>query len=455
MQNRIARAELLVKLRSLRYDMNPNIFDVQDLSVVNVCCELSQRQSEEIGLMVPGINYGSYFYFQHQQEIEEVRGLTACLEHLVHVYSSSTSARFGGASDTNRVQRCTQEEDNRELVYSSQQDIHQRPPTQPLADTVTQQQQHCALFDLPDCIFNSILDRVSAGAICSVLRTSCKQMRATLNETWWTEYCQHKLSGWKGFGYDLIQTRSGSAMDLAMRLCPLLLQADWQFAAAAAEYELAIVLGQGPQEAYAELAWLKLFGREGLPKGMEESLQVAEAGMRLGCVHCTGIVAYCFTDGCERLKIDRVRALQLARESAAAGSRYGQFVLGRLHWFGWGGLAMNVAEGLMHFRLAAAQGLDQAQRWLGMMYRVGSGLAPDQAEALRWYRKAADQGLPYACYEVAHCYEDGRGVAANRTKAIRWYKVALAAGWSDAANHLRRFGLDRDDSNEYDDNDDQ
>ena len=341
------------------------------------------------------------------------------------------------------AQSSTNQEDlegNHELAPASQE-ITQRPSSQPQAST--QQPQQSVLFNLPKDVFDSILDRVNPGVICSVLRPSCMQMRATLNETWWTQYCQRKLSGRQGFAYDLMRTRSGSAMHLALRLYPLLLQADWQFAAAAAEYKRAIALGQGPSESYAALAWLLMFGREGLPQGRPESFQVAEAGMRLGCVHCTGIVAHCLLEleGSGSAVMDRVRALQLARESAAAGSRYGQFVLGRMHWFGWGALVPNAAEALVHFRLAAAQGLEQAQRWHGIMYTVGSGVAQDHTEALRLYRQAADQGLPYACNEVACCYERGRGTAADRAEAIRWYKIALAGGWRDAAQALRRLGV--------------
>ena len=342
-----------------------------------------------------------------------------------------------------RVQRDEQDKDGLRHINESQE-IAERQPLQLFK--ATQRPQHSALLSLPKDLFDSVLDHVNAGAICSVLRMSCKQICSTLNEIWWTQYCQRKLSGREEINCDAIKTRSGSAMHLALWLCPLLLRADWQFAAAAAEYERAIALEQMPSEAYAELSWLLIFGRDGVPKNEAKGLQVAEAGKRLGCMHCRGVVAHCIVEGfLGGVEMGSLRdsqllvALQLARESAAAGSRYGQFVMGRLHWFVGEGRANNTASVHMYFRPAATQGLDQAQWHLGIVYGVGDGVAQDSAEALRWHRLAADQGHPQACYYVSLSYELGLGIGADRAEAVRWYKIALSAGWSYAAVGLRRL----------------
>ena len=168
MHERKLRAGLLAELRSLRYDMVQNLFDDDDLKVP---CELRLGAPRIIN------THGhpcSTLYLDHQQQMEDVLGLTAYLVQLVQVYSSSTPARAGDASCIKRVQSANQEEGNHELVPASQE-IAERPSSQPLAST--QQPQHSVLLNLPKDVFDSVLDRVNPGVICSVLRTSCMQMR--------------------------------------------------------------------------------------------------------------------------------------------------------------------------------------------------------------------------------------------------------------------------------------
>ena len=126
--------------------------------------------------------------------------------------------------------------------------------------------------------------------------------------------------------------------------------------------------------------------------------------------------------------------------SAGEDSKYGQRTLGCLYQMGEGGVAKDNAAAVAQFRLAAAQGYDRAQHYLGYMYGMGYGVALDYAEALRWYKLAAAQGLGVALNNVGFYYEKGYSVAADRAEAIRWYKRAAAAGWHQAADNLKRLG---------------
>ena len=134
-----------------------------------------------------------------------------------------------------------------------------------------------------------------------------------------------------------------------------------------------------------------------------------------------------------------VRSLELARESSGRGSRYGQLTLGELHRCGYGGLAQDYAQAVAFYRLAAAQGFDGGQYWLGNMYFHCWGVAQDYAEALRWFKLAASQGHPEALFRVALFHEEGLSVRKNRAAAIRWYRQAQAAGDTYAASALRRL----------------
>ena len=103
--------------------------------------------------------------------------------------------------------------------------------------------------------------------------------------------------------------------------------------------------------------------------------------------------------------------------------------LHHLHHYGGGGACIIwVEEDLrsitpkrfaFHCRLAAAQGLDEAQHNVGVMCENGFGVDRDAAEALRWQQLAAAQAhcntpqhrslsLYATCFNVAVCHdEDG------------------------------------------------
>ncbi len=96
-----------------------------------------------------------------------------------------------------------------------------------------------------------------------------------------------------------------------------------------------------------------------------------------------------------------MRSLQLARESSAKGSSYGQLTLGFLLLCVVDGLELEDGQALELFMLAAGQNLDMAQFQLGEMYYYGFGIAEDISEAQRWYQLAATQGNLEASYRVA------------------------------------------------------
>jgi TPR repeat protein len=168
-----------------------------------------------------------------------------------------------------------------------------------------------------------------------------------------------------------------------------------RFSCAAAQYEKAIALQHGPS--HADLAWLLLRGRQALAKDEARAFELAASGARKGCSSCAGVLAFCYLQGhgCAR---DETRAMQLALASAAAGCSYGQCAAGFLHRHGWGGAVRDYAAALVLYRLAAVQGLDEAQFWLGDMHFHGKGLDDDFEEALRWC-----VGLFLRVYFVTFC----------------------------------------------------
>jgi len=98
-------------------------------------------------------------------------------------------------------------------------------------------------------------------------------------------------------------------------------------------------------------------------------------------------------------------AREIAEESAAAGSSYGQFVLGRCIQDGKGG--DNDAEASRLYRLAADQGLAIAQHNLGVMLFFGLGLEENEerggAALVSCCAAGPQQLLPHAGLQVWKC----------------------------------------------------
>ena len=205
-----------------------------------------------------------------------------------------------------------------------------------------------------------------------------------------------------------IARRVGSKMMTAMRkeaaqvaeeLC-----ASGQCADAVDLLQVAVELGHLPSRALN--AWLLVDGREGVAKDHKKAFELAEQGARLGCHQCQGVLSFCYWGGCGCGR-DDVRSLELARESSAKGSSYGQLTLGFLLLSVVDGLEMEDCQALELFRLAAGQGLDMAQFQLGEMCYYGIGITEDINEAKRWYQLAATQGNLEGIHRVAHFRKQG------------------------------------------------
>ena len=100
------------------------------------------------------------------------------------------------------------------------------------------------------------------------------------------------------------------------------------------------------------------------------------------------------------------QCLPLAEEGDAGA----QFCVGRMYGNGFG-VAMDDAEALKWYGLAAASGHAEAQFNLGVIYYYGQGVEQDYEEAFKWFSKAAEQGHPDANFKLAVMYHDGMGVS--------------------------------------------
>jgi uncharacterized protein len=115
-------------------------------------------------------------------------------------------------------------------------------------------------------------------------------------------------------------------------------------------------------------------------------------------------------------------------------------------WFSAGiSVPPNHHEALRWSRLAAEQGLAEAQANVGSLYLQ----AQDYAEARRWYELAAAQGSAEAEHGLGLLYANGLGVATDLPTAARRYALAASRN-NDAAQlalglmHVSGQGVERD-----------
>jgi TPR repeat protein len=124
------------------------------------------------------------------------------------------------------------------------------------------------------------------------------------------------------------------------------------------------------------------------------------------------------------------QALDLYRKAAQQGDPLAGWLAGRRYFLGNG----------------VPRDPDAAQKWLKLAadqnnafgaYYLGRLMAErDYTKAPKLYKIAADQGLPQAQYFYAKTLKDGRGIPQDRFTAYVWYSIAADAGYSAAGPDL-------------------
>jgi len=117
------------------------------------------------------------------------------------------------------------------------------------------------------------------------------------------------------------------------------------------------------------------------------------------------------------------------------GGALSVFNLGALFYFGKG-TEKDYKQAFHWFRLAAKQGIPEAQFNVGIIYQLGQGTEINLTKAFHWYLKAAEQGMPDAQLYVGKMYQNGQGTEINLAKAFHWYLKAAEQGVPDAQNYV-------------------
>lgn len=193
--------------------------------------------------------------------------------------------------------------------------------------------------------------------------------------------------------------------------------------------QLREAIDMGSLRARACLADMLLNGHTaGVKKDVREAMRLVSG---VDDPDCKGVLAHChFNDGIKA-------GLGLATRSAAAGSKYGQYVLGLYEQ-----QKGKMKEASHYFKLAAAQNYDQAQIALSNMQTDPDlcNMQPDPDEALRLLNLAADQGNSDAFYLISDVLCRLKAINNPRNPAFRnamaWCRLAMKAGHPYALDAL-------------------
>jgi TPR repeat protein len=243
--------------------------------------------------------------------------------------------------------------------------------------------------------------------------------------------------------------------------------------------------GHGPS--HAQLAHMHLNGHSAADKNVARAHELAARGAALGCSDSKGVLGWLTYKGRGVFR-NKQTGEQLMRESADAGSAWGQWALGLMYFQRQSRMPAEIhleghcrEETVRYFRMAAERGHSDAQFYLGRVlegrvdehFKVGWGR--DINEAARFYLMAAQQGHSAAQTKLGKMFEwkgqyhmneavlgeivryfrwgaerghsaaqvyfgfllrDGRGVAQDSAEAERYFIMAAEQGNSEAMFQL-------------------
>lgn len=219
----------------------------------------------------------------------------------------------------------------------------------------------------------------------------------------------------------------------------------------------------GDFTAMHKLALTLLYGKLGQRKDLRQGMTwLKRAAHRADQEHPEALhdLAQCFerSGGCPIVIPDETHAFSLYLQAAQLGFAPSQYRVGQAYERGLLGAPRRAYESIRWYRLAADQGVPEAQLALARWYLIGGGddgqVRPDcNAEehslivqacpqtAYLWARRAADQGLAKAQYTLGQFHERGIGVEADLQEAKAWYGMAAKQGDKRATTRLAELDL--------------
>ena len=126
-----------------------------------------------------------------------------------------------------------------------------------------------------------------------------------------------------------------------------------------------------------------------------------------------------------RDSIAKQHALETLNQYAEEGNGFALNILGIFHLRGRGGLEKDTVKACELFRKSADAGTVDAMCNAAKLYRLGKGgVAKDYDQAYKYYRMAADNNHKIGIFWVGRCYYKGFGVKKDFKKAYEHFVIS-------------------------------
>lgn len=196
---------------------------------------------------------------------------------------------------------------------------------------------------------------------------------------------------------------------------------------------------RGSYEAHRELGMMYYHGEE-VPRDFALAFKhlsaIAETPTGTNEQQIYNILGHMYEEG-KVTPQDLGKAFKYHMIGAKAGFATGQFSVGFAYHWGRG-TQINYTEAVKWYRLAADNGLPQAQSNLAAILMHGMGEVPaDHIEGFKWFKKAAVTGHERSQMGVAIAYYTGRGAPKDYVEAYAWANLAAASGKVERSKELR------------------
>jgi uncharacterized protein len=130
------------------------------------------------------------------------------------------------------------------------------------------------------------------------------------------------------------------------------------------------------------------------------------------------------------VQVNQEQAVSLYRKAAQQGDPLAAWMLGR-HYLLGNGVARDLDAARKWFKMSADQNNAYGAYYLGRLL-----FDSDAAKTSKVFKLAAEQGLPQAQYYYALTLKNGSGVPQDNLESYVWFSIAADAGYSQATSGM-------------------
>lgn len=155
-----------------------------------------------------------------------------------------------------------------------------------------------------------------------------------------------------------------------------------------------------------------------------------------GCARALRHIAMCYEDGFG-VDNDINKAIEWYKKAIEQDDKTSMVILGKIYYFGRGGVTINYKEAVKWYTMAAEKGDSDGMWRLGNCFKYGNGVDKDFDKTFYWYQNSAEKDNTGGMWRLGNCFFGGEGTKKDYKIAVEWYKKAAD---KDDYNGILRLG---------------